>query len=249
MIDIYLGFKFAFSYFTLLPVNFKETDDLSKAAVIKSMLFFLPFVGLVLGILTIILLNLTSNLTWLGLIISAVFYMVLYGFLHTEAVIDVSDALFAKHSGKDAYQIIKEPTVGAMGLLFGVSFIILKIAVLVYAFELNLYMQFVAVIMFSRFALLLNIKLFDAHEGSKFIHLLKDNISFLFLTVVFILYGLIGFSLISYQIILVLFTVILVSFSVVKVLKEKLGFVNGDILGTSLEISELIGLFIVIICF
>ena len=94
---------------------------------------------------------------------------------------------------------------------------------------------------------LINIKLFDAHSGSSFIKIMKENISYLSLFSIFTLYSLIGYSLISYNIFIILFSVILVAILVVKILKRKLGFVNGDILGTSLEVSEIIGLFSLIL--
>ncbi len=49
----YLGLKFAFSYFSILPISFKNDVDLSTKEVLGSMLFFFPFVGLVLGLLTV----------------------------------------------------------------------------------------------------------------------------------------------------------------------------------------------------
>ena len=129
MREYYLGLKFSFSYFTLLPIQFSKADDLSTKPVLGSMLFFFPLVGLVLGLLTIGLFWLLSSLSWLGSVIAAVMYMVLYGFLHTEAVIDVADAIYASHSGKDAYAIIKDPTVGAMGVLYAVTVVLLKVGI------------------------------------------------------------------------------------------------------------------------
>ncbi len=248
MKNIYLGFKFAFSYFTILPVKFSQDDDLSKDGVTKSLLFFFPFVGLILGFITIVSYGMIENLEWLGLILSAVLYMILYGFLHTEAILDVADAIYAKHGGKDPYKIIKEPTVGAMGILFGIAFMILKIALIAYILKFNLLYEFVVIAIISRFALLLNIKIFDFHKSSTFIQIMKKNISLNFLILIFIIYCLIGFFLINTDIITIIISVILTSFIVVKYLKNKLGFANGDILGTSLEISELVGLFVLVYC-
>ena len=59
--------------------------------------------------------------------VCAVVYLALYGFIHTEAIIDVVDAWFASYSGKDAYKIMKESTIGAIGALYGVAFVLLKV--------------------------------------------------------------------------------------------------------------------------
>ena len=125
MRDLYLGLKLAFSYFTILPVQFNQDDDLSAKEVLGAMLLFFPLVGSVLGAVTVGIFTLLEPLSWFGAVISAVIYMMLYGFLHTEAVMDVADAIYASHSGKDAYKIIKEPIVGAMGVLWSVGFMLL----------------------------------------------------------------------------------------------------------------------------
>ena len=60
----FLGLKFAFSYFTILPINFKKEDDLIQKNVLNSMLYFLPFVGFILGVFTIFLYGFLNNLEW-----------------------------------------------------------------------------------------------------------------------------------------------------------------------------------------
>ncbi|WP_299804308.1 adenosylcobinamide-GDP ribazoletransferase, partial [Sulfuricurvum sp. RIFOXYD2_FULL_44_160] len=145
MNKVYLGVKFALSYFTLLPIRFRTDDDLSHPRVLKAMLLTLPFVGALLASLSIGIFMALESLGWLGALIAAVAYMVLYGFIHTEAVIDVADALYAAHSGKDPYDIIKDPTVGAMGVLYGVSFTLLKIAALSTLLMHHLFLPFVVI--------------------------------------------------------------------------------------------------------
>ena len=111
MSNIILGLKFVFSYFSILPVKFKKDDDVTKKEVLNYTVFFLPLVGLVLGTLIISLFSLLDSIPILAAIIASCVYFILYGFLHTEAILDVVDAIYARHSGKDAYKIIKEPTV------------------------------------------------------------------------------------------------------------------------------------------
>jgi len=123
MYKIYLGFKFSFSYFSIFPVAFKSEDDLSDPTVLGAMLLFFPFVGLVLGLSTLMIFLLLEHTQWLAAIVAAIVYMMVYGFLHTEAVMDVADAMYAAHSGKDAYEVIKEPTVGAMGVLYALGLV------------------------------------------------------------------------------------------------------------------------------
>lgn len=245
--DIKLGLKFSFSYFSILPINFKKDDDLSKKDILNYMLFFFPFVGFILGLITLVILNLTSNLDWLSSIIAAVIYMVLYGFLHTEAILDVVDAIYAKHSNKDPYEVIKDPTVGAMGVLYSLTFVILKISFLVFLFINHLELYLLVVLMLSRLMVLYNIKLFDFK--SSFVETLKKSLSsnclifstaFVFIISLFI----IGFKFLWLFIISFIFLI-----SIVNLLKRNLGFLNGDIIGASLELNELFMLFIVLVFF
>ncbi|HIP11420.1 MAG TPA: adenosylcobinamide-GDP ribazoletransferase [Arcobacter sp.] len=247
MKDIYIGVKFCFSYFSILPVNISNDIDVTKDSIIKSFLFFLPFIGLVLGVLTVSIYYIFESYSYLGLIVASISYMVLYGFLHTEAIADVVDALYAKHSGKDAYKVIKEPTIGAMGLLYTIVFVLLKIAVIMYIFEQNLFYEFIAVLVFSRLALVFNIYLFDIHEKSTFILMMKKNISKIFLLLALIFSSVIVILLTSFYTLALGFLVLVICMFVVKILQSKLNFVNGDVLGTSLEVGELISLFLLIV--
>ena len=235
--NIYLGLKFSFSYFSILPIFFKTTDDLSKKEVLGSMLFFFPFVGLVLGLGTIVLYSFLDHLAWYGALFSALTYITLYGFLHTEAVIDVADAIYASHSGKDAYSIIKEPTVGAMGILYATASILLKVAGIVYLFTHGFFMEFVAILIISRLSLLL---LFRVHSfRSTFATQLKNALTNPYLLSSFFIFITIG-SLLIYQFIFLLIIGLILALLLSFYIKSKLGFVNGDVLGATLEGVEIL---------
>ena len=239
----YLGLKFSFSYFSIIPISFKTSDNLSTKEVLASMLLFLPLVGLVLGFGTVFLFSFLENLTWFGALISAIVYMILYGFLHTEAVCDVADAIYASHSGKDAYAIIKDPTVGAMGVLFSTAIILLKVAGIVFLFLNNMLFEFVAILIISRLCLLL---LFKVHDfRSSFATTLKDALTMPYFIASFFLFSFIGIMLISNFMTLLLIGLLL-ALLISYVIKSKIGFVNGDVLGATLEGVEVL-LFIIVV--
>ncbi len=238
MNSIYLGVKFALSYFTVLPIGFKGSDDLSQQRVLSSMLYTLPFIGIFLSLLTIGVSFLTQPLGWLGAILSAVVYMVLYGFIHTEAIFDVTDALYAAHSGKDPYLVIKEPTVGAMGVLYGVAFLILKIAAVSTLLMHHLFLEFVAIALISRLSLLWLIKGFLFR--SSFVSSLRESLTLLPLVFITIFTTLLGFWFLSFAFLALLGGGIFVSFLIVSFTRKSLGFLNGDVLGMTLELVELI---------
>ena len=246
MKHLYLGFKFAFSYFSILPISFKQNDNLADKEVLASMLLFLPLVGLVLGAVTVIFFSVIVHLGWYASLISSVLYMMLYGFIHTEAVIDVADAIYASHSGKDAYSIIKEPTVGAMGVLYAIGFVLLKVAGVVFLFNHHLLMEFISILIISRLSLLM---LFKIHSfKSSFATLLKESLSKKYLIISFTLFIAIG-SMLFHKFIFLLLIGLLLAYLISKWIKSKIKFVNGDVLGATLESVEILLFFLVAVSY
>ena len=238
MNKIVLGVKFALSYFTLLPIRFKSEDDLSHPRVLKSMLLSLPFVGALLALLSIGIFIALESLGWLGAIIATVAYMVLYGFIHTEAVIDVADAVHAAHSGKDPYEIIKDPTVGAMGVLYGVSFTLLKIAALSTLLMHHLFLPFIAIALISRLSLLVLIRTYEFR--SSFASQLHENLRVVPLILLILLCGTLGFYILSVKFLALFVTGVVTALLLSSLVNKSLGFINGDVLGMSLEGVELV---------
>lgn len=243
---VYLGIKFALGYFTLLPVRFKENDDLSHPRVMESMLLILPLIGLLLASITVILADALQHLHWLGALIAAVVYMVLYGFIHTEAICDVADAVHAAHGGKDPYTVIKEPHVGAMGVLYSAAFVLLKTASLTYLLLHQLYLPFLAVAAMSRLNLLFLIRFFDFR--STFVTQLKSSLRlFPLLLLTIACFGAMALTLPPVYVLWVAAVTVGSGFSIFLLVRWSLGFANGDVLGTALEISELIAILAVLL--
>ncbi len=238
MYDLILGFKFAFAYFSILPVKFGKDDNLSSSKVLGSMLLFFPLVGTLLATISVGVFLLLEPLGWYGAIFASVLYMILYGFLHTEAILDVADALYASHSGKDAYSIIKDPTVGAMGVVWSVGVVILKLSGATFLLMHHLFSLFIFIALLSRFGLLL---LFYTQKfRSNFLTQLKESFTWEFLKVALISYSLIALYLLG---VFSLFFALLafgIAFLIAKYLEAKLGFMNGDLLGATLEGSEVL---------
>ncbi len=238
MYDFYLGLKFMLSYFTILPVRFKESDDLSSPAVLAAMLFWLPLGGLALGVLSLLVYRILFPLEWLAEVVTGVVYLMLYGFLHTEAIMDVADALYAKHSGKDPYAVIKEPTVGAMGTLWAGAVVLLKVATIVYLLSYEAYGLFLAALMISRLGLLL---LFLTQRfRSTFITTMQERFEKRHFAASVVFFGIIGVLALGWLFVPLLLSGLLITYLTATLLGKKLGFLNGDVLGTTLETTEII---------
>lgn len=242
------GVLLSFSYFSSIPVKIKTLRENSE--LYKSMLFSFPLVGLVLGLITILFFNFLSSFfePLYAAIVCSIIYLGLYGFLHLEAVSDVIDGWYASLSGKDVYAIMKEPQIGAVGAIGTFSFIILKVAIISYLFYTNNSEVFLASIILSRFAAIVGIGNNDFHEKSVFANTLKKDVSFgvIFFAAVFYLSFI--YFVLGIDIIVLTFLALVFIHIVFAVLNKKFGFLNGDCIGFSIEVTEVlllnIGLFV-----
>ena len=238
MKQILNAFFFALSYFSIIPVFVKNMEINNETY--KYTLVLLPLVGAILASL-VIGLNLALIEFFNPLYASfvcAVVYLALYGFIHTEAIIDVVDAWFAAYSGKDAYKIMKESTIGAIGALYGFSFVLLKVGIITYVLYEKQYILFLIVCVFSRLNLIYLLGYFKFSKDS-FLSLAFQHGGVLQLKIFALIYLVLAF--IFGTNVLLLFILSLASFYfILKILNNKFGFVNGDCLGFTLEHTELI---------
>lgn len=235
------GMLLAFSYFTVLP-TFKHNLKIDNLTYI-SMLFFTPLCGMILAILSIYFafgLNMLFSPLY-AIVLASIFYLCSYGFLHLEAVADVIDAWMAKYSNKDIYEIMKEPQVGSIGAVGTFCFVLLKLAALIYLFINESYFIIVMVLILSRLSIIYNVHWFSFHQASSFANTLKHNSSWKLILFSLLVYALIGIYLIEIEhFLILLFSSVIISSLVLKVLQKRFGFLNGDCMGCSIEVTELI---------
>ncbi len=225
-------------YFTLLPVRFKASDDLSSPKVMGAMLFWLPLAGLVSAGGSVVVYMLLGKLGWPAAVVAALVYPMLYGFLHTEAVADVADALYAAHSGKDAYSIIKDPTIGAMGVLWTVAAVLLKTVLIVYLLMHGEWALFAAVTVSSRMGL--EMLFFTQTFRSSFIQTLQQGFDGRLFWSSMTLFLLVGLAVAGEKFFLIAALAMGISYLVATHIGKALGFLNGDVLGTTLEATEIV---------
>ncbi|MDN5050057.1 adenosylcobinamide-GDP ribazoletransferase [Aliarcobacter butzleri] len=232
------AFFFALSYFSIIPVFVKNMEI--NNITYKYTLALLPLVGAILASI-VVCFNLFFNQFFSPIyaaFVSSVIYLFLYGFIHTEAIIDVVDAWFASYSGKDAYKIMKESTIGAIGALYAFSFVLLKVGIITYVLYQKEYVLFLVVCIFSRLNLLYLLEYFKFSKDS-FLSLAFQSGGIFRLKIYALIYIIIAFF-ISKNIFIILLLSLLSFYFILKILNNKFGFVNGDCLGFTLEHTELI---------
>ena len=232
------AFYFALSYFSIIPVFVKEMKIDNDTY--KYTLALLPLVGAILATLVIglnLLLNEFFNPLY-SAFLSSVVYLFLYGFLHLEAICDVVDAWFASYSGKDPYEIMKDPTIGAIGGLYAFSFVLLKVGISTYVLYEQQYALFFVVLVFSRLNFMYLLEFFKFSKDS-FLSLAFQSAGVGKLKLYTLIYVAVAWFLLPSAIVLLLISMITFYF-VLKVLNKKFSFVNGDCLGFTLEHTELV---------
>ncbi|RBW70406.1 adenosylcobinamide-GDP ribazoletransferase [Bacillus taeanensis] len=112
------SFLIALQFFTIIPVN--KNIDLTEGNLKRSILYY-PIIGLLFGIfISIIYYSLYFFTPFSSLTIAAVLVTVsifLTGGLHLDGWIDCSDAYFSYRDKEKRLEIMKDPRVGAFGVL------------------------------------------------------------------------------------------------------------------------------------
>ncbi|MCT7626665.1 adenosylcobinamide-GDP ribazoletransferase [Aliarcobacter butzleri] len=232
------AFFFALSYFSIIPVFVKNMEI--NSITYKYTLALLPLVGAILASI-VIGFNLFFTQFFSPIyaaFVASIVYLFLYGFIHTEAIIDVVDAWFASYSGKDAYKIMKESTIGAIGALYAFSFVLLKVGIITYVLYEKEYFLFLIVCIFSRLNLLYLLEYFKFSKDS-FLSLAFESGGIFRLKIYSLIYILFAFLVAKYFLIILVLSLLSFYF-ILKILNNKFGFVNGDCLGFTLEHTELI---------
>lgn len=126
------GFVVCFSMYSIIPMPQLDWDENS----LKYTFCFFPFVGVVIGLLTILWYHLSVLMGLNGLLYCAVAVLipvVISGGIHVDGLIDTCDALFSYGNKEKKLEILKDPRVGAFGVIGCVAYFILA---------LGLYAQF-----------------------------------------------------------------------------------------------------------
>jgi len=236
MRSFFEGFMLSVCFFTRIPALYHVKNLTDKTY--KFLALTIPINGLILASVTILfyrLLSTHAHEVYVA-ILASVFYLFMYGFLHLEAVADITDAYYAGHGGKDVHKILKDSHVGALGAIGTFSLILVKVSALSYLLIEGNYLGIIAVLFLSRMMAVVAIYRFDFHDDSTFIHAMKkplDEISMAIFAVLALL------ILLGLNHLLLLLPALLITLLVQKWLTKYIGFLNGDGLGFIIEINEL----------
>jgi len=229
MKNLFKGFALAVSMLTSIP--FFKVHDFNKGINGYAVMTY-PLVGFFLGLIlygTYLLLDTHFADLHLGIIIFAL-WIVLTGALHLDGLSDTIDGLFV--SKERAIEVMKDPNTGGMGMIFTVTFLILKASSLA-VFEAFYLLPIV--LLLSRFNAVLAIYFFPYISQNGMGTLAKEELkgSQVFMVIIYV--ALLSISTLG------LFALALFTLFVVKTFFiRRYGGFSGDIYGFTIEVTELI---------
>jgi len=228
----------AWNFLTIIPLGKKfsfENDAFSKS------LFYYPVIGAILGSL-LTLVYFTCNTIFPSIHLHVILFVLsitLSGALHLDGFSDSVDGLFVENSR--VLKVMKDPHIGAMGMIFTLLFVLLKLSTFIYIEQIY---YLILIMALSRYNALISIYFFNYvssgfSKGAKEMFETKDFILSSLFIALLVLYFDNGIWL--------LLTSLLTLWLIKLLFYKKIGGFSGDVYGFSIEMSELMMLNILII--
>ena len=236
------------SFLTIIPIGkFGRSDGLED---ISKRMFLFPFIGLLIGLLTIpvVLISFYLFNQFVSAFIVTIFLIVLTGIHHTDALADFADGIMVRGNKEKKYNVMHDPRIGAAGTVAISGYIIGMVIAISSITSLDRLM--VAIILseiMSKYSMVLESHYCEsAWDGysSLFTKNMKSKKKMAVATIITIaLIALIALisnmSVIGLQIFIV---GIICCFIVIYISKKNFGGITGDVLGATNEIVRLCSL-------
>ncbi len=233
----------ALQFFTIVPVNKNLPMERNQ---ITGMYSIYPWIGAAMGGVICLLLTFdwSSLMTAFGVVLLGV---LLAGGLHMDGFIDLSDAFFSYKDRAKRLEILDDPRVGAFGVMAVVFLVVGKIIIVaeVLSFDSFHWIFLVLIPFFSRATLTVLFAITKSAKESGLAYFFKKKMNSNALqiaTSMNIIIGIIVLGWMTEWFIAITFLVVIFAFIRLYrswVLKH-FGGVTGDILGASVELTEVI---------
>jgi adenosylcobinamide-GDP ribazoletransferase len=236
------------SFLTIIPIGkFGRSDGLED---ISKRMFLFPFIGLLIGLLTIpvVLISFYLFNQFVSAFIVTLFLIVLTGIHHTDALADFADGIMVRGNKEKKYNVMHDPRIGSAGTVAISGYVIGMIVAISSITSLDKLM--IAIILseiMSKYSMVLESHYCEsAWDGysSLFTKKMKSKKKMAVATIITIaLIALIALisnmSVIGLQIFIV---GIICCFIVIYISKKNFGGITGDVLGATNEIVRLCSL-------
>ena len=233
----------AFQFFTIIPVN--KNLPMDKRS-ITGMYSIFPWMGACIGAVACLMLyfDWSSLMTGFSIVLLGV---VLSGGLHMDGFIDTSDAFFSYKGRLKRFEILEDPRVGAFGVMAVVFLAIGKVIIVseVLSAESFHWIFVLLIPFFSRATLGLLFSITNSAKTSGLAYYFKGKMNanvVLIATICNFAIGLGALGLITNWMIAATVATVLFTFICLfrSWLLRNFGGVTGDLLGASVEMSEVV---------
>ncbi|MDD5130993.1 MAG: adenosylcobinamide-GDP ribazoletransferase [Candidatus Omnitrophica bacterium] len=234
----------AIQFLSILPLRANKFSEKNMAWA----LVYFPVVGLFLGGVLVGLnilfsiLNTTSITINIILVISLI---ILTAGMHLDGLADTADAFLSGKEKKEMLGIMRDPHIGAMGVLSLISVILLKVSLLSMVSVSLKPIALMLMCSLSRWAAVATIFFFPyaRQEGKAGVFIKGMNLKIFIISSI----AVVIFAAVIWQIKGAVVLMVVTGFSCVlgKFSTKKIGGITGDTLGAEIEITEIITLFMV----
>jgi adenosylcobinamide-GDP ribazoletransferase len=233
------------SFLTIIPFG-KLSKGIGLENISKNMFLF-PFVGLLIGLLTIpvVLISFYFFNQFVSAFIVIIFLIILTGIHHTDALADFADGIMVRGNKDKKYDVMHDPRIGAAGTVAVSGYLIGMVIAISSITSLDRLM--IAIILseiMSKYSMVLQSHYCEsAWEGysSLFTKNMKSKKKMAIATIItIVLIALISnMSVIGLQIFIV---GIICCFIIIYISKKNFGGITGDVMGATNEIVRLCSL-------
>ena len=237
----------ALQFLTVLPIRIKS--EIQKTDFGASLLYF-PLVGLIIGLILsgINALLLILNFPPLAVnIILVVVLIAITGGMHLDGLSDTADAFLSGKPRDEMLAIMRDSHIGVMGVLSIASVILLKVGLLTsVAVPLKITALILSCVL-SRWSSVLAIFLFPyaRKDGKARVFTEGMNLKIFALSSIIVL--VFAFAVWRTKGLVTLLIAAGCTYLIGKFSNRKIGGITGDILGATIELTEVIVLFVVIV--
>ena len=233
------------SFLTIIPIGkFGKSDSLDN---ISKKMFLFPFIGLLIGLLTIpvVLISFYLFNQFVSAFIVTIFIIVLTGIHHTDALADFADGIMVRGNKEKKYNVMHDPRIGAAGTVAISGYVIGMVIAISSITSLDRLM--VAIILseiMSKYSMVLQSHYCEsAWDGysSLFTKNMKSKKKIAIATIITIVLIVLisNMSVIGLQIFIV---GIICCFIVIYISKKNFGGITGDVMGATNELVRLCSL-------
>lgn len=245
---VFKGILEIISFLTIIPIGkFGNSDSLDN---ISKKMFVFPFIGLLIGLLTIpvVLISFYLFNHFVSAFIVTIFIIVLTGIHHTDALADFADGIMVRGNKEKKYNVMHDPRIGAAGTVAISGYVIGMVIAVSSITSLDRLM--VAIILseiMSKYSMVLQSHYCEsAWDGysSLFTKNMKSKKKMVIATIITIVLIVLivlisNMSVIGLQIFIV---GIICCFIVIYISKKNFGGITGDVMGATNELVRLCSL-------